>query len=71
MQVLLAGRSVQGRGRVLEAEKEVAKSLSDYYRKAPRLAKYVGIGIDAQGNPTLADCERVAQELVMVSIELK
>lgn len=67
---LLAGKRVQGRGQVVEDEKEVAQALFEYYRKAPRVAKYVQIGLDAAGLPVVADCERAAQKMVVVRIDL-
>jgi deazaflavin-dependent oxidoreductase (nitroreductase family) len=70
VRVLLTGRSVEGHGQVIEEEKEVAQSLAGYYRKAPQYAKYVKIGMDAAGQPVSADCERAAQKMVVVRIEL-
>lgn len=70
VQVLLAGKSLEGRGQVIEEEKAVAQSLLDYYRKAPKAAKYVGIGMDAAGLPVAADCARAAQKMVVVRIDL-
>ena len=70
VQVLLAGKSVEGRGQVIEEEKAVAQSLFDYYKKIPRVAKYVQIGLDAAGVPVSADCERAAQKMVMVRIDM-
>ena len=70
VRVLLAGKSVEGRGQVIEEEKAVAQNLFDYYRKVPQNAKYVQIGLDAAGLPISADCEHAAQKLVMVRIEL-
>ena len=70
VQVLLAGKSVEGRGQVIEEEKAVAQSLFEYYKKAPQVAKYVQIGLDAAGLPISADCERAAQKLVVVRIDL-
>lgn len=69
VRVLLAGKSVEGRGQVIEEENAVAQSLSDYYRKSPRYAKYVKIGLDAEGRPIFADCEAAAQKMVMVRID--
>ena len=66
--VLLAGKSVEGSGQVIEDEKQVAQSLFEYYRKNPQVAKYVQIGIDAAGLPISADCERAAQKLVVVQV---
>jgi len=70
VQVLLAGRGVEGRGQVIEEEKAVAQSLFDYYRKTPQVAKYVQVGLDTAGKPILADCERAAQKMVMIRIEV-
>jgi hypothetical protein len=70
VRVLLAGRSVEGRGQVIEEQKVVAQSLFEYYRKVPQLAKYVQIGLDAAGAPVWPDCEHAAQKMVVVTINL-
>ena len=70
VRVLLAGKSVEGRGQVIEEEKAVAQSLFEYYKKVPQVAKYVQIGLDAAGLPVSADCERAAQMMVVVRIDL-
>ena len=70
VRVLLAGRSVEGRGQVIEDEVAVAHSLFDYYRRVPQYAKYVKIGMDTAGLPISADCERVASSMVMIRIDL-
>jgi deazaflavin-dependent oxidoreductase (nitroreductase family) len=70
VQILLAGKSVEGRGQVIEAEKAVAQSLFDYYQKAPQYAKYVQVGLDDSSRPIVADCERAAQKMVVVRIDL-
>src|SRR5574342_274463 len=51
VRVLLSGRSVEGRGQMIEEEEAVAHTLFDYYRKVPQHAKYVKIGLDAAGLP--------------------
>lgn len=68
--VLLTGKSVEGRGQVIEEEKAVAQSLFDYYRKVPQVAKYVQISLDAAGLPDSSDCERAAKKMVVVKIDL-
>jgi hypothetical protein len=70
VRVLLAGKSVEGRGQVVEEQKAVAGSLFDYYRRLPKAARYVGIGLDADGQPVRADCELAAQKLVTVRLDL-
>ncbi len=70
VRVLLASKGVEGSGQVIEEEKAVAQSLFDYYRKVPQLAKYVQVHLDAANLPISADCERAAQKMVMVKIDL-
>lgn len=70
VRVLLVGKSVEGRGEVIEEEKEAARCLFDYYRKVPQNAKYVQISLDAAGLPALVDCERAAEKMVMIRIEV-
>jgi len=70
VRVLLAGKSVEGRGQVIEEEKAVAQGLFAYYRQAPQVAKYVKISLDVAGLPVFADCERAAQKMVIVQIDL-
>ena len=70
VRVLLAGKGLEGRGEVIEDEEKVAQSLFEYYRRVPKVARYVGIGLDAAGLPLSVDCEHAAQKMVMVRIEL-
>ena len=70
VRVLVAGKRVEGCGQVVEEQKSVAQSLFEYYRKAPNTAKYVGINLDPAGLPVSADCERAAQKMVVVRIDL-
>jgi hypothetical protein len=70
VRLLLAGKSVEGRGQVIEEEKSVAQSLFEYYKKVPQVAKYVQIGLDEAGLPVSADCERVASGMIMIRIDL-
>ena len=69
--MLLAGQSMEGCGQVIEEEKAVAQSLFNYYRRVPQIARYVQIGLDAAALPISADCERAAQKLLMVRVDLK
>jgi len=70
LKVLLAGRTMDGTGQVIEEEQAVAKSLFDYYRKAPGAAKYVQINLDAAGQPVHAYCELAAKKMVVIRIDL-
>jgi hypothetical protein len=68
MRVLLSGKEIKGRGEVLEDQDTVAQSLFEYYQKAPQLAKYVEIGLDAAGCPVLEDCRAAAEKMVVVKV---
>jgi deazaflavin-dependent oxidoreductase (nitroreductase family) len=70
VRVLLAGKDLEGCGQVIEEEKAVAQSLFDYYKKVPQFAKYVAIGLDSQNEPLLLDCQRAAQNMVMLRIDV-
>lgn len=71
VRVLLAGRSVEGCGQVVEQDQAVAQNLFEYYRKVPQYAKYVGIKLDAAGLPVTSDCGVAAGRLVIVRIDLE
>ena len=60
----------QQNGKRVEEQEAVAQSLFDYYSKVPQVAKYVQIGLDAAGKPVVADCERAAQKMVVIRLEL-
>lgn len=71
VRVLLAGHSVEGSGLVIEDRNAVAQSLCAYYQKVPQYAKYVGIGLDSEGQPLPVDCDRAAEKMVTVRIDLE
>ena len=70
VRVLLAGKSLQGHGQVVEDDKAVTLNLMDYYRKVPKTATDVQIGLDTAGQPIHADCELADQKLVLIKIDL-
>lgn len=70
VRVLLAGKIVEGHGQVVEEEKAVAQNVFEYYRKTPQNAKYVQISVDSTNMPMSADCERAAQKMVTIKIDL-
>ena len=70
VRLLLAGKEIEGCGDAIEEPKAVAESLFAYYQKIPKNAKYVQIGLDDLGCPVFADCQRAAQKMVMVRIDL-
>ncbi len=67
----LRGEDVPARAETIEDQTEVVNSLNLYLKKAPQLAKYMNIRIDADGNPNPKDVERVAEEKVMILTSLK
>jgi deazaflavin-dependent oxidoreductase (nitroreductase family) len=70
LNVLLAGQSMKAYGVVIVDDQAVAESLVAYFQKAPRLARYFKVGLDAAGQPNREDCARTARERVMIKIEL-
>src|ERR1051325_10458478 len=70
VRILLAGKDMVGCGHVIEDQTVVAQSLLDYYKKVPEYAKYVAVGLDRNNQPILSDCERAAQKMVMIRIEM-
>ena len=70
LSVYLAGMQRTARGDVIEDQQAVAESLAAYFQKAPQLARYFKVGIDAAGQADRADCARAAQERVVVRIDL-
>ena len=70
MRVRLAGKDVEGCGEVVEQQEALARSLFEYYHKAPQLAKYVNIGLDAEGCPVYEDCLSAASKMVMVKLKV-
>ena len=68
--VLLDGKSIQGRGSVIEDEHAVAQRLFDNFKIDSRRAKFAQVGLDEDGLPVFADCERAAKKMLAVKIEL-
>lgn len=69
--VRLQGRDYSGTGRAIEAADAVAVGLRAYFRRVPQWAKYSGITLDANGEPTPESLARAAQELVTVELRLE
>lgn len=60
------GGDVQARAEAIEDERQVANDLCSYFKAAPQLARYMKIGIDADGTPNCEDVRQLAQEKVIV-----
>jgi len=70
IRVLLAGKSLNGHGSVVEDEHAVAQRLFENLKKDPRRAKFAQVSLDATGVPVYADCERVAKTMLAIKIDL-
>ncbi len=70
LQVLLARKNLTATGNVIEAKDAVSGQLVEYYTKVPQYARYSGINLDADRKPSFSDCERAAEKMVIVRIEL-
>jgi hypothetical protein len=68
--VLLGGKSLQGHGSVIDDEHAVAQRLFENFKKDAQRAKILQIRIDKNGIPSFEDCERTAQKMLAVKIEL-
>jgi deazaflavin-dependent oxidoreductase (nitroreductase family) len=68
--VRIQGKDFPCVGRAITDQQEVADCLMAYLRKAPQIAKYIGVGLDANGQPRQDDVANAAQMRVMVRIQL-
>jgi deazaflavin-dependent oxidoreductase (nitroreductase family) len=55
---------------VIEDEAEAVNFLLNYFKLAPKLARYYDIEIDAGGNPEGADIRRLTQKIIAVRVQL-
>jgi hypothetical protein len=70
LSVTLARRTKHARGEVILHDKEVVHALTEYFKLAPRMAKFLKVKLDHQGNPGLADLGAAARGRVVVKITL-
>jgi hypothetical protein len=68
--VVLGGKSIQGRGSILEDEHAVAQRLFDNFKIDAKRARFAQVRIDENGLPVFEDCERTAKKMLAVKIEL-
>jgi deazaflavin-dependent oxidoreductase (nitroreductase family) len=64
------GKDVTGVATAMTDQQEVTDCLMAYLRKAPQIAQYIGVGLDASGQPRLQDVAEAAKSRVMVCIQL-
>ena len=70
VQVLVAGKSLKGRGSIIEDEEAVAQRLYQNLKTDPSKARFAKVGLDAAGQPIFADCESAAKIMLAVQIDL-
>jgi deazaflavin-dependent oxidoreductase (nitroreductase family) len=66
----LQGKDVTGVARAITGQQEVADCLMAHLRKAPQIARYIGVGLDASGQPRAEDVAEAAKTRVMVRVQL-
>jgi deazaflavin-dependent oxidoreductase (nitroreductase family) len=69
LKLRLRGREVDGFGEVHLEEAAVAAQIGEYIQHLPMSARALGVRVQ-DGQPNLADLQRLAQERVMIRIKL-
>jgi deazaflavin-dependent oxidoreductase (nitroreductase family) len=64
------GKDVTGVATAMTDQQEVTDCLTAYLRKAPQIARYVGVGLDASGQPKPDDVADAAKTRIMVRVQL-
>lgn len=68
--VRVQDRDLKATAEVIEDDAGVAAGLMAHLQKAPQLAKYFQVRLDANGQPDAADVARIVQDRVVVRIRL-
>ena len=66
----IQGKDVTGVAKAITGQQEVADCLMIFLRKAPQIAKYMGVGLDASGQPKAEGVAEAAEARVMVRVQL-
>ena len=66
----LAGMRLTAPARSLEEIQEVEDGLNAYFAHAPGSTRYFNVGLDESGGPRKEDIARVAQERVIIDVDL-
>ncbi|HEX2980484.1 MAG TPA: nitroreductase family deazaflavin-dependent oxidoreductase [Anaerolineaceae bacterium] len=69
--ITLAGRDLPATATAVTEPEDVARGLARYFEKAPQVARYFHVGLDANGKAVYADCLTAARERVVIRIDLK
>ena len=68
--VRVQGKDLSGVAKATTDPQEVTDDLTAYLRKAPHIAKYLGVGLDASGWPKPEQVANAAKTRVMVCVQL-
>jgi deazaflavin-dependent oxidoreductase (nitroreductase family) len=68
--VRVRGNDLAGVAEAITEQQEVADCLMAFLRKAPQIAKYIGVALDASGQPRPQDVAEAAKTRVMVRVQL-
>ena len=66
----IQGKDVTGVATAITDQQEVTDCLLVYLRKARQVAKYIGVALDASGQPRPQDVAETAKTRVMVRVQL-
>jgi deazaflavin-dependent oxidoreductase (nitroreductase family) len=66
----IQGKDLTGTARAITDPQEVKTNLMAYLQKAPQVARYIGVRLDANGRPELEDVAEAAKTRVMVRVQL-
>lgn len=68
--MVLCGKKIRGMATVVEDERAVADGLAARVRASPETAKWLGVTLDAAGNPDYARLDRLSKTRVIVRISV-
>ena len=63
------GKDVTGVATARTDQQEVADGLMTFLRQDPQIAKYIGVGLEASGQPKTKDVAEAAKTRVMVRVQ--
>ena len=66
----IQGKDLTGTAKAITDQQEVTTNLMAYLQKAPQIARYIGVGLDANGQPMSQDVAEAAKTRVMVRVQL-
>jgi deazaflavin-dependent oxidoreductase (nitroreductase family) len=68
--VRVQGKDLPGVAKAITEPQQVTDALVAYLQKAPHIVKYLGVGLDARGQPRPEDVANAAKTRVMVCVRL-